>query len=249
MTGIYDTCAVCGNAITHQPGRGKARKYCGEACQDKANKTRLDNRAFAQCSVEGCSNDAVRVGHQMCERHYMRARRNGTTEFVGNVIPGDLPHTGGYLMQAAPGHPRALGGYRAYQHRVVFTEAHGEGPFNCHWCGVVVTWSDMHVDHLDADKQNNDINNLVASCPVCNQQRGHERMMTTLRANTGVAILGATKTLNEWAAQYGITRASIVSRIKAGWSVERAVTEPKGKTGPARHEAKTAAEAKARGRA
>lgn len=249
MTGIYDTCPECGVAITHQPGRGKARKYCGLTCKNKAKSERESARSLAVCCVVGCENKAVRVGAQMCESHYMRQRRNGTTDFVGHEIHGDLEHSGGYVLQAAPGHPRALGGHRAYQHRVVFTDAHGEGPFKCHWCGNSVTWSDMHVDHLDADKKNNDINNLVASCPVCNQQRGHDRMMETLRAKSGITLNGTTKTLNEWASEYGITRNAIILRMKQGWSVERAITVPRGNHGPkTHHDEKTAAEAKARAR-
>ena len=235
MTNHYDTCAVCGVAINQLPGRGKARKYCGSSCQEKARKDREEVRVYSPCIVDGCDRPAVRVGAQMCESHYMRQRRSGTTDYVGYAIHGDLEHSGGYVLQEAPGHPRSLGGHRAYQHRVVFTNAYGEGPFKCHWCGKEVTWSDMHVDHLDADKKNNDVSNLVASCPVCNQQRGHDRMMKTLRSKSGITIRGETKTLNEWANQYGITRHAIKLRLKAGWSEERAITEPRGVFGPKRH--------------
>ena len=246
MTGVYDTCAECGAAIAHQKGRGKARKYCSCSCQTQAAERRASEKVFSVCVVDGCSKPAVRVGHQMCEHHYMRQRRNGTTDYIGHKIPGDLEHSGGYIMQAAPGHPRSLGSHRAYQHRVVFTDEYGEGPFNCHWCGKTVTWADMHVDHLDSDKQNNDVGNLVASCPICNQQRGHERLMMTLRAKTGVTIDGVTKTLNEWAKHYGIARQSIILRIRAGWTAERAITEPRGIFGPKCHNVKTAEEAKRR---
>lgn len=232
MAGIYDTCAECGVSMTHPAGRGKARKYCSDECQVKAAAKREAVRNLAQCCVDGCDKPATRVGAKMCERHYVRQHRNGTTKYVGNVIPGNRKHSGGYVLQAAPGHPRALGGYRAYQHRVVFTDKHGEGPFNCHWCDAVVTWSDMHVDHVDSDPTNNAIENLVASCADCNQRRGHEKIRATMRARYGITIDGETRTLNEWAAKAGISRSSIVARLKAGWEPKRAVFEPRGKFGP-----------------
>lgn len=232
MTGVYDTCAECGIAIVHQPGRGKARKYCGPTCQSKSNSARAEIREFRECYVDGCSSPAVRVGHAMCESHYYRMRRNGTTDHVGRALPGDLMHSNGYVLQAAKGHPRAIGGYRAYQHRVVFADAHGEGPFDCHWCGVVVTWSDMHVDHVDANRANNALSNLVASCPKCNQKRGHESMKRTIRDRLGITVNGVTRTIKEWADICGISRASVAFRIKSGWTLDRAVTEPRGKFGP-----------------
>jgi hypothetical protein len=184
------------------------------------------------CRIEGCESIANRVGHQLCEMHYYRYRRNGHFDHVGQALPGDIEHSHGYVLKAAPGHPRAIGNYRAYEHRVVFYDAHGEGPFNCHWCTCVVTWDDMHVDHLDADKQNNTLSNLVASCALCNQHRGHERIRTTMRERHGYEIDGQKRTLNEWAALVGISRNSIITRLKKGWSLRRAVLEPRGKYGP-----------------
>lgn len=234
MAGIYDTCAQCGAPMVHLPGRGKARKYCGDACQKVANEAMASARVFAPCSVDGCGAKATRVGHGMCEKHYIRQYRNGTTDYIGGAIPGNLIHTGGYVLAPAPGHPRALGGYRAYEHRVVFYDAHGEGPFNCHWCGCIVTWDGMHVDHVDAGRDHNAPDNLVASCPPCNKHRGHEAIRQTMRARYGLTINGKTMTLNEWSAHAGISRSSIVARIKSGWDIERAVFEPRGKFGPKR---------------
>lgn len=184
------------------------------------------------CCIDGCGKQATRVGARMCEMHYTRQRRNGTTDYVGGTIPGNLTHSNGYQLAAAPEHPRALGGYRAYEHRVVFTDAHGEGPFKCHWCGVTVTWDDMHVDHLDDDRANNDKRNLVASCPRCNQARGVEKMKATYRQRNGVTHEGVTRTLQEWADHIGISRPSLLHRIKTGWPMSRALTGGRGKAGP-----------------
>lgn len=187
-----------------------------------------------KCKVDGCDMVANRTGAEMCEKHYMRQRRNGSTKTQYERAEEFFEQSGGYLLVKAKGHPRSIDGRRAYAHRVAFSDANGEGPFKCHWCGVTVTWADMHVDHLDDDKHNNDPRNLVASCPVCNQQRGHHKQVATNRAKTGLTYGGETLTLNEWAAKIGVSRQSLIYRLKAGWPLERALTEGRGVTGPRR---------------
>jgi 5-methylcytosine-specific restriction endonuclease McrA len=166
--------------------------------------------------------------------HQSRLARNGTTDYVGNAKPGKRPHSAGYVLIAAPGHPRALGGYRAYEHRVVFTEAHGEGPFECHWCGVAVTWGDMHVDHVNDVKTDNSPANLVASCAKCNKKRGEPASARRTRESVGRMLThnGLTLCVSQWARRLGIAHGSILRRLSAGWSVDRALTEPRGKFGP-----------------
>jgi hypothetical protein len=232
MAGVYDTCARCGAQMIHAAGRGRARKYCSDNCQAEADAARAAAKKLEPCSVAGCGGLANRPRLGFCELHYMRNRRHGSTEKASQAIPGDLLHSNGYVLQAAPDHPRARGRYRAYQHRVVFTEHNGEGPFNCHWCNVRVTWEDMHIDHLDDDPQNNDISNLAPSCPTCNQKRGEWKMRQKLRERHGLTLNGVTKTLNEWAEVIGISRVSIKWRLANGWPLERALTEPRGKFGP-----------------
>lgn len=134
------------------------------------------------CSVEGCGNTSRNAsGRLLCEAHYMRLRRKGTTDL--KVPKPRLTHSHGYTILRCPNHPLASrrGSNHEYEHRVVFYDAHGEGPFDCHWCGQEVDWSNLHVDHLDDVKDHNDLINLVASCPTCNQARGAEKMRLTQR--------------------------------------------------------------------
>lgn len=235
MAREFDTCSECGAGLVHPPGRGKARKYCSDDCQKNAMAKRLIGRQLEPCRIAGCRNPANRTGLRLCEKHYMRIRRNGTAEYIGGAIPGNLIHSAGCVRQPALGHPRALGGYRAYQHRVVFTDRHGEGPFSCHWCGVEVCWDDMHVDHLDDDRQNNLASNLVASCPKCNQKRGRWKMVKAMRLRGRILTAhGLTMCMSDWARHLGITWATISFRLKKKWPIEEALTPKRYNTGPKR---------------
>ena len=247
MTGLFNRCAGCGVSITHPPGRGKARKYCAESCRVKAQAEAAERRVHAECSVEGCGKPATRKASCMCETHYYRQRRSGTTTLRTvvvsdevkasdecRVIPATVEHSHGYLLEYCPDHPLVReSSPRVYQHRAVYYQHHGAGPFECHWCNRPVTWEGMHVDHIDDDKQNNAISNLVASCPTCNQARGQWKIRLFHRRKSGIQIGDRTHTLNEWAAIAGISRNAIQARIDKGWTVERAVFEPRGRFGPA----------------
>lgn len=187
------------------------------------------------CRVDGCSRVANRVSYQLCEMHYYRLRRNGSTGIVRQRKP-QLEHSSGYVIIYAHGHPltHGLAGSYTYEHRVVFYDNHGPGPFSCNWCGVEVTWETMHVDHVNAAVNDNRIENLVASCPGCNRARGTEKMKSTMRRTRARLIEwnGEALTAGEWADRLGVARFTVEWRLKAGWPLARALTEPRGKFGP-----------------
>jgi hypothetical protein len=234
------TCAGCGAQFQIELGRGKHRKYCGRVCAKQAASSARFRAArdAGDCEARGCKKQVRSAGAKFCEAHYMRQRRNGHLHLVAEVSPPPkfTTHTQGYVLEYAPGHwiAERTKQSRVYQHRRVFFDAHGEGPFLCHWCSVQVTWDDMHVDHVNAVRNDNDLSNLVASCAGCNHRRGHSKMKATARAKSATKIswAGESLTLGEWAERIGISRASIASRIASGWAVERALTEVRGKTGP-----------------
>jgi hypothetical protein len=61
------------------------------------------------------------------------------------------------------------------EHRVILYDKLGPGPHPCHWCGTMRDWGGgtegIYVDHLDRDGLNNDPDNLVPSCFLCNWNR------------------------------------------------------------------------------
>lgn len=133
-------------------------------------------RSWAICSVAGCDKDARTSQGSMCEMHYGRMRRYGSTEPVVHVLT-KRPHSEGYVMVPAHGHPISQKNGWAFEHRLVLYSSLGEGVHACYWCKEEVEWKakgqrKLVVDHLDGNKSNNMRENLVASCNKCNATRG-----------------------------------------------------------------------------
>jgi len=162
--------------------------------------------------------------------HYMRKWRNGTTDKIMTRAL-KINHSAGYVVIYDEDHPLATKNGYVYEHRKVYYDAQGAGPFSCHWCDEVVGWDVLDIDHVDDDKSNNNLSNLVASCHACNTARGFEKCKDTWRNKCGVTYKGKVYTMNELAKVAGISRPSLVLRMKR-MSIEKAVEMPRGKTGP-----------------
>lgn len=140
----------------------------------------------------------------------------------------------GYVLIRCAGHPLAYSNGWAYEHRVVFHDSYGAGPFKCEWCGDAVSWETMHVDHRDDDRLNNHISNLSASCALCNMSFGREKSVMGVRAKMGrwIEYDGQKLTVSQWAKKVGISQPSMRARLMNGWPLERALTEGRGLYGP-----------------
>jgi len=106
---------------------------------------------------------------------------NGQARQLRRLVPN------GYIRVRLPGHPLSDKGGSVYEHRRVLYDHLGPGTHPCHWCGRALCWDgkgddQLAVDHLDFNKQNNLLANLVASCQVCNAVRIPARSASTSRA-------------------------------------------------------------------
>ena len=193
-------------------------------------KQKDSEKLLPKCSTPWCDNKVNRKGAGLCEACYMRLRRKGTTDY--KQLPYYTNQSAGYIWVREPDHPLASVRGLVYEHRFVFYNKHGKGPFKCHWCGATLTWDMLHIDHLDEDKANNDISNLVPSCPVCNQARGRWKMIKK-RQDSGLNITykGVTTPVSILANEHGMSVQAFKMRLKL-WPLKRAMEEPKGKSGP-----------------
>lgn len=226
---------VCGKEFSYDVGRGRDRKYCSRKCQDMAFRMALKKRygSLPKCSTLGCENKANRKGAGLCEGCYMRMRRKGTTDYKP-LPPYKMNHSAGYVLLREPNHPLADSTGLVYEHRFVFYSINGAGPFKCHWCGVNIDWNCMDIDHLDDNKSNNDIGNLVASCHKCNTKRGTWKMVRARRAEwSQITYKGITKTGSEWARELGLSHSAFMRRMEM-WTLDAVMTTPHCNTGPKR---------------
>lgn len=186
------------------------------------------------CSVVDCGKKARSRTAQYCEMHYYRMYRTGSIEGMQPYANKGLhEHSQGYLIESDKSHPVANKS-GIYQHRRIFFDNYGHGPFRCHWCSKWVSWEDrMHIDHKDGNRKNNNLSNLVAACIGCNTLRGDPDREKSRRAHSRlIEFRGITKTESQWAKQLGIKSSSLRFRIANGWPLEKALTQTRGKTGP-----------------
>lgn len=78
--------------------------------------------------------------------------------------------------------------------------------------------SSSQVDHIDRNRQNNNVENLrwVSNSENCRNKSN----------NTLFTIDGATKTLTEWCEIYSIPIGRVQRRLYYGWTIKEALTSP-----------------------
>lgn len=184
------------------------------------------------CSNSGCFKRTRSRTSVFCEACYYRNRRNGSLAY--KVPTREITKSNGYLQTYAPQHPLAskVCSPRVYTHRMVLYDHIGPGNTECHWCRTPISWDNLHVDHLDDDKTNNVISNLVPSCLLCNTKRGQHKQIANKRMRYSVKAFGFDFCLMDWGRMAGISTAAILDRLNSGMTLEQALTKPRQVFGP-----------------
>lgn len=182
-----------------------------------------------KCRVEGCDRDAVYFGDCLCQKHYFRKWRYGTTELTRRKARPRITMPGkGYQFVHDPSHPLAhKNGYVAEHRKVVFDRI-GFSLCACEMCGKPEAWETVHIDHIDQDPKNNNPENLRPLCRSCNVWRDYPDQHT-FKSNLPVTLGDVTLTPTEWARLTGgyLCAQTIRRRINRGMSHEQSLTAPK----------------------
>lgn len=183
-----------------------------------------------QCKVDGCDREAHYKAAQMCQKHYFRQWRYGTTDTTrAGKAKRRQESPQGYQWVYMPDHPlRHKNGSYVAEHRAVLYAAIGPGPMNCELCGCGLTWDTCKVDHIDNNVRNNARDNLRPTCNTCNTQRGVRPPIYWTRTRA-IEFGGEVKTLHEWSRDHrvSIASATIRRRLGQGMSAEQALFAPK----------------------
>lgn len=168
-------CRECSVEFSYAIGRGKNPSLCSDFCRRKARHRAVKSKPL--CVVTGCSRPRQYANPAVCNSCYYRLKRTGTLE--KRQWKYRALHSCGYVLVSNSRHPMATSSGVVFEHRAVLYDAIGPGPHKCHWCACAIDWikgrcikGSLVPDHLDGDKANNSISNLVPSCNKCNGLRG-----------------------------------------------------------------------------
>ena len=168
-------CIECGHVFSYEIKRGSDRHLCSDFCRTKRRHAKALQRPM--CVMAGCRN--LRGGHRsgLCDSCETRLRRTGT--LAKRVWKYRSMTSHGYVRVQDKTHELAGKHGGIYEHRKVLFDAIGHGPHQCYWCQAPISWvvgrcikGALVPDHLDGDKSNNALSNLVAACNRCNATRG-----------------------------------------------------------------------------
>lgn len=174
-------CSQCKAIFSFEIKRGADKQvYCTKACQRAAKLARYaELRKVLKCRTPDCDGKVHRPRTKLCEGCYGRLKRYGDSAYRRKKRPERTMHSQGYVLLSMPGHPLAKKSGLVGEHRLVAYEHFGPGPQECFWCGKKVKWDGksrsvdkLVIDHLNENKIDNRIENLVVACNPCNRARG-----------------------------------------------------------------------------
>lgn len=160
--------------------------------------------------------------------HYFRFMRNGTYDTV-ITRKYRTQNPAGYQKLYEPSHALANKDGSVYEHRFVLynnRDLIGNPVTQCELCGDDISWSSLHVDHIDDDVTNNNLVNLRPTCRSCNTFRGHTSYSM---GSIILTINGKSLSPEAWSRQGGVkvTGATIRHRYRSGMSDYDCVFAPK----------------------
>lgn len=168
-------CKICGEEFTYRHRTGRHPHICSDACKRQSHRDSVARLPRLTCDVDGCGKQA-RPGRQpICAMHYHRRYRTGSLD-RDEPLGRWLNTSDGYYVTISAEHPLAGKGGVVREHRAVAYDTHGEGHHPCYWCGKVIDWTKICVDHLNNVRADNRPDNLVISCNGCNG--GRARLMS-----------------------------------------------------------------------
>jgi hypothetical protein len=173
------------------------------------------------CKVDGCGRKARYQKALLCQKHYFRVRRNGTTETI-RTRNYRSRNAAGYQLLYEPTHPLSgVNGY-VYEHRMVYHDEITASPASCEICSSAINWKNLHIDHKDNDITNNKKENLRATCRPCNTFRGWS---SAGMSKSPIELDGVSRSAQEWSRQDGVFVCgnTIIRRMASGMSAYDAI--------------------------
>ena len=172
-----------------------------------------------KCSIDGCDRPMHYQKNKICQMHYFRFMRNKTFDTVKEPRKERIENPAGYQKLYKPEHKLSNSDGYVYEHRYLVYEKYGEFLPSCEACGKNTSWDTCHIDHVDKNVKNNDINNLRPLCRGCNTKRTKRSTAIKLEVN------GVEMSIIEWSRQpdVKVSYSTIKKRLEAGYSPYEAV--------------------------
>jgi hypothetical protein len=168
-------------------------------------------KSHKKCSIDGCADLVGKHGAKgMCAKHYVRVMRYGDPHYV---TPESKRSMNNRMAQRAkrPAKPgNYVKFYGRHEHRVVAERTLGR---------ALLPHEVVH--HINGNTLDNRPENLEVTT-----QSHHVNEHWSIHLLT---YKGITKRMVDWATEKGMSRQRLSQRIKAGWSVERALETPVGR--------------------
>lgn len=183
-----------------------------------------------QCIGDGCEREATYKRLRLCQKHYFRLWRNGSTELKPTSRIMRLIAPNGYAKVFDKDHALADSSGYVFEHRHVMWPIVGPDCRPCELCGKSLSWKTCHIDHIDNIRLNNNPSNLRVLCCGCNTKRGFTPESYRNRSSYGlIEFEGRRDTAEGWAKDPRVSVAGHVirQRKRRGMSDYDALFMPK----------------------